>query len=207
MENIRRLIKQSAAALKNGINSPDFWNFIRIMESGNENMPRLGCAKRPMDENIRFGQIPYLHFTATEIAEIIEGGVNPSATNIDALIFVHFFGLMGVYGPMPLEFTSYVFRRSRSHYDNVWRRFLDIINHRFLTLFCRAHSVSEQCLSFDRQNDDSIGDVIKALAGVPPCRDKTNGFNELDERVALNAAQHFSFAVRNRCGLLDTLRS
>ncbi|MDR1948635.1 MAG: type VI secretion system baseplate subunit TssG [Spirochaetaceae bacterium] len=205
MENIRRLIKAASNALKNGTAAPEFWAFIRSLENSNPGLPRLGWAKRPADENIRFGQAPYLHFTATEIAEIIEGG---RQAGVDATIIVYFFGLLGIQGPMPLEFTGYVFRRSRSHYDNTWRRFLDIINHRFLTLFYRAYSTYQQSISFDRPEDDHIGNIIKALAGMPPVKEMKNGaFTERLESIALSSAQHFSFQLKNRYGLLDMLCS
>jgi type VI secretion system protein ImpH len=204
MENIRRLIKSASAALKNNTAAPDFWAFIRDLESGNTRLPRLGFGKRPADENVRFGQAPYLHFTATEIAEIIEGG---RQAGVDATVIVYFFGLLGIQGPMPLEFTGYVFRRSRSHYDNTWRRFLDIINHRFLTFFYRAYSTYQQCMNFDRPDNDNIGNVIKALTGIPPVKDiKTGTFAGPRESIAQSYAQHFSFQLRNRCGLLDVLR-
>jgi type VI secretion system protein ImpH len=204
MENIRRLIKSASAALKNGSAAPDFWTFIRNMESANMRLPRIGFAKRPVDENVRFGQAPYMHFTATEIAEIIEGG---RQAGVDATVIVYFFGLLGIQGPMPLEFTSYVFRRSHSHYDNTWRRFLDIINHRFLTLFYRAYSSYQQCMNFDRPDDNRIGMAIKALAGIPPVKDIKQGtFSERCESIALSYAQHFSFQSKNRCSLLDLLR-
>jgi type VI secretion system protein ImpH len=204
MENIRRIVKTASAALKNNIAAPDFWAFVRDLECGNTRLPRLGYAKRPVDENVRFGQTPYLHFTATEIAEIIEGG---RQAGVDATVIVYFFGLLGIQGPMPLEFTSYVFRRSRSHYDNTWRRFLDIINHRFLTLFYRAYSTYQQCLNFDRPDDDAVGNVIKALAGIPPIRDiKTGTFAEPCDSIGQSYAQHFSFQIKNRYGLLDILR-
>jgi type VI secretion system protein ImpH len=158
-----------------------------------------------MDENVRFGQAPYLHFTATEIAEIMEGG---RQAGVDATVIVYFFGLLGIQGPMPLEFTGYVFRRSRSHYDNTWRRFLDIINHRFLALFYRAYASYQQCMNFDRADDDHIGGIIRALSGLPPVKDKKTGaFPRRSEQIALSAAQHFSFQLKNRCGLYDLLQS
>jgi type VI secretion system protein ImpH len=208
MENIRRLVKLASSALKNNVAAPDFWAFVRNLESSDTRLPRLGFAKRPADENVRFGQVPYLHFTATEIAEIIEGG---RQAGVYATIIVYFFGLLGIQGPMPLEFTSYVFRRSRSHYDNTWRRFLDIINHRFLTLFYRAYSTYQQCMSFDRPEDDYIGNVIKALAGISPGSvtagdTKPRRFSDRCESIAQSYAQHFSFQLKNRYGLLDVLR-
>jgi type VI secretion system protein ImpH len=199
MENVRNSIRKASQRLRNGIGAPDFWGFVRKLENANTSKPRLGYGKNPGEENVRFGQAPYLNFPSTDIAEIIEGGRRAS---VDAVIIVYFFGLLGVNGPMPLEFTNYVFRRSHNYFDNTWRRFLDIIHHRFLSFYYRAYSANQQAISFDRKDEDPISDIIRSLTGLPPDR----GFTERRERIALNSAQHFSLLVKNRWGLEDLLR-
>jgi type VI secretion system protein ImpH len=197
MENVRNSVRKTSQKLKSGMGAPDFWGLVRKIENANSGSPRLGHGKSPGEENLRFGQAPFLNFPAADIAEIIEGG---KRAGVDATIIVYFFGLLGVNGPMPLEFTNYVFRRSHNYSDNTWRRFLDIIHHRFLSLYYRAYAAHQQAISFDRNNDDPITGIVKSLAGLPP------GHTERQERVVLNSAQHFSFAVKNRWGLEDLLR-
>jgi type VI secretion system protein ImpH len=199
MENVRNSVRKASQKLKNGIGAPDFWGFVRALENTNSGGPRLGHGKNPGEENVRFGQTPFLNFPATDIAEIIEGGKH---AGVDATLIVYFFGLLGVNGPMPLEFTNYVFRRSHNYFDNTWRRFLDIIHHRFLSLYYRAFSANQQAISFDRKDDDPISDIIKGLAGLPPGQ----GYTERQDRIVLNSAQHFSFLVKNRSGLENLLR-
>jgi type VI secretion system protein ImpH len=200
MENLRNSIRRASQRLRNGIGAPDFWGLVRKLENANPGKPRLGHGKHPGEENLRFGQTPYLHFPPTDIAEILEGG--GARAGVDATIIVYFFGLLGVNGPMPLEFTNYVFRRSHNYFDNTWRRFLDIIHHRFLSFHYRAFSVGQQAISFDRKDDDPVSDIIRSLAGLPP----GGGFGERQDRIALNSPQHFSLAVKNRWGLEDLLR-
>ncbi|MDR2500381.1 MAG: type VI secretion system baseplate subunit TssG, partial [Treponema sp.] len=199
MENIRNSVKKAVKYLRNSHSAPDFWGFIRKLDNAKASGPRLGHGKTPGEENVRFGQAPYLNFPPTEIAGIIEGG---RQAGVDATVIVYFFGLLGVNGPMPREFTSYVFRRSHNYYDNTWRRFLDIIHHRFLSLYYRAFAANQQALSFDRPDQDPITDIIKALAGFPPGK----GYTERQEQGVLSAAEHFSFLVKNRWGLEDALR-
>jgi type VI secretion system ImpH/TssG family protein len=103
---------------------------------------------------------------------------------------------------MPLEFTNYVFRRSYSQYDHAWRRFLDIIHHRMLTLFYRAAALNEQAISFDRPEDDPVGDLISGLAGMPP--DQVNPGRERE--LFLQNACHFALKTKTRGGLEDLLR-
>ena len=199
MENTGRSVKKAARRLKGNIGAPDFWAFVRALENAQSSKPRLGKAKTPRDENVRFGQKPYLHFPSTDIAEIIEGG---RAAGVDATIILYFFGLLGVNGPMPLEFTNYVFRRSHSHFDNTWRRFLDIIHHRFTTLYYRSYSASQQAMSFDRKDDDPLSFIVKSLAGFSP----DAGTPARQELLILRSAGQFSFPAKNRQGLEDMLR-
>ena len=199
MENPGKSVKKAARRLKSGAGAPDFWAFVRAMENARPSNPRLGKAKNPLDENVRFGQQPYLHFPPTDIAEIIEGG---RAAGVDATIILYFFGLLGVNGPMPLEFTNYVFRRSHNHFDNTWRRFLDIIHHRFVTLYYRSYAAGQQAMSFDRKDDDPLSFIIKSLAGF-----STAGSTpDREEMLILRSVAQLSCASKNRAGLEDMLR-
>lgn len=199
MEDVGKLVKQASRRLRNGTGAPDFFELVRRIEHGRPDFPRLGKAARPTQENVRFGQTPYLHFPPTEIAEIRQGN-----GNVEALIMTYFFGLLGVNGPMPLEFTDYVFQRSHNYYDQTWRRFLDIINHRFLTLFYRAWAENEQAVSFDRKNDDKITDIIRNLAGTPS---DMFGEDRAFPYLTANYVNHFGRLVKSRDSLEEILHS
>ncbi|MDR2746406.1 MAG: type VI secretion system baseplate subunit TssG, partial [Treponema sp.] len=140
MEDLRKLIRSWSQNLRQGVAAPDFWGLVRKLEQNNPGKPRLGYAKYPSDENVRFGQTPHLYFPPSDIAEIIEG----KKVGLDAVVFTYFLGLLGVNGPMPLEFIHYVYQRSRSHYDHAWRRFLDIIHHRMHVFYYRAFAQNQQ---------------------------------------------------------------
>ena len=198
MEDVGKLIKQASRRLRQGAEAPNFFELVRRIERHRPDFPRLGKAFRPTQENIRFGQTPYLRFPATDISDI-----TPMAGDVEALVMTYFFGLLGVNGPMPLEFTSYVFQRAHNCYDPTWRRFLDIIHHRFLTLFYRAWATNEQSVSFDRPNDDAVSDIILALAGTPPDM-KTNGDMPY---LTANYANHFGSVIKSRSSLEEILRN
>ena len=146
MQELRRLITKYSTTLKRGGSEPDFFYLVRLIENLKSQNPKIGFAKEPKDEAVRFGQMPYLNFPATTIHSITEKHDNGE----DALILVYFLGLLGGNGPMPLSTTEYVYGRAKHHYDNSLRRFLDIINHRYIELFYRAFAQNELSVNFDR---------------------------------------------------------
>jgi type VI secretion system protein ImpH len=200
MENdIGKRIKILSRSIRNNGPSPGWFGLVRSLEKARPELPRLGTAAHPRNENVRFGQIPFLRFPPGEIADIGEG----RSAGIDAVIQVYFFGLLGVNGPMPLDFTHYVFRRSNNQFDHTWRRFLDIIHHRFLTLFYRAFARNEQAVSFDRENDDPVTDIFKSLAGLPP----DQAFKDPRQEFHFLGHPHqFGMKVKSRAVLEDILR-
>jgi type VI secretion system protein ImpH len=164
---------------------------VRKLEKSRPDLPRVGYAKHPKEENIRFGQVPYLHFPTSEIADVTEG-----KGDVDASVMVYFFGLLGVNGPMPLEFTNYILQRSRNYYDHTWRRFADIIHHRMLSLFYRAFAVNEQSVCFDR-SDDRFSEIIKSLAGFSP----DFAYGPVSESLILRYADRFGNTVKSKAAL------
>lgn len=199
MADIERYIKQIARKLRQGVNEPDFFEMVRRFEKSNVQHPRIGYASTPEQESLRFGQAPYLSFPTTSIAE-----VRPGNDKYATLVMTYFFGLLGVNGPMPLEFTNFVFQQSHNNYDQTWRRFLDIIHHRFTTLFYRAWAMNEQAVSYDRPKDDMISDIISSLAGFMP---DTSLYKKSTKMMGANFANHYGCMIKNKPALESILRN
>lgn len=199
MADIEKYVKQVARKLRQGINEPDFFEMVRRFEKADVKRPRVGYATLPEQENLRFGQAPYLNFPSTSIAEIRSGN-----DKYAALVMTYFFGLLGVNGPMPLEFTNFVFQQSHNNYDQTWRRFLDIIHHRLTTLFYRAWAMNEQAVSYDRPKDDMITNIISSLAGIMP---DTDVYKITTKMAGANFANFFGCTIKNKYALEAILRS
>lgn len=158
MQDLKRITAKLSNQLKRGKEEPNFFYLLRLIENIRNDLPKIGEARGPEGEAIRFGQTPYLNFPATTISAIQE----THRHNEDLSILVYFFGLLGANGPLPLEMTSYIHQRAIHEYDLGTKRFLDIINHRFLSLFYRAFSKNELPISFDRKAGE-IERVFNAL--------------------------------------------
>lgn len=158
MESVRKTIRYYKRLQKSGRYEVDFFELVRRVEqlSG---MRHVGKSREFKEEPIRFGQLPYLHFPETMIADITE--------KEHLLLLVYFMGLCGNNGPLPLEYTSLAHQRSHNYYDFTIQRFNDIINHRFIGLFYRAWKANEQAVGMGKLDGGLITGIISALAGNP----------------------------------------
>ena len=161
MDDLKRFHKQIASLLSSGKMEPDFFEVVRQFEQQHPELPRIGYARRSSQDAMHFGQTPSLHFSGTVMDSLQEG---PDGT---IRLLVNFFGLCGVNGPMPLEFTSMVFQRSHNHYDRTIQRFLDIVNHPFLRLYYRAYADHTAAICFDRPDDNILEQIFKILLAQP----------------------------------------
>lgn len=197
MQDAKRIISKLSNQLKKGQKEPNFFYLLRLIENCKQDLPKIGFAKSPDEEPLRLGQMPYLKFPSTSIASITETSANK---NEELLVLVYFFGLLGVNGPLPLDITSYIYQRSIHQYDASPRRFLDIINHRLLTLFYRAFSHNEIAVDFDRNNDE-IKNIFKSLTG---------SFNRkasvLSPYFLSSMCRFLSFRARSADGLYQCLK-
>ena len=141
----------------------DFFQAVRQLECVHPDLPRVGHAKRPHRDVVRFGQKVSLGFESSAIEAYSEATAARSSR-----LAVNFFGLLGTNGPMPLSVTEYVYDRLHNHRDRTLPCFLDIFNHRMLSFFYRAWACNQQTVSHDRSQDDWFAFYIGSLFGLGP---------------------------------------
>ncbi len=197
---LKKFIKQISHDIAYGKSEPSFFEIVRRFEQLDESLPKFGYANLPSQEALRFGQEPFLKFPNSDVASIVERNGNASA-----LMFVYFFGLLGSNGPMPLAFTSFVFQRSHNHYDYTWQRFLDIINHRFLTYFYRAWAQNEASVSLDRAEKGLFDYIVRGLAGLPKAL--LDGLSAEQNKAVLGAVSAFKPISKSKDGLETLLEN
>jgi type VI secretion system protein ImpH len=138
-----------------------FYQAARRVECGFRHKPRLGYAVRSGDDPVQFCQEPGLGFAPATLH-----GFEQQKKRSKPRIFVNFLGLLGPQGPMPLHVTEYVHDRKQNHDDHTLARFLDIFNHRMISLFYRAWACHRQTVSHDRPDEDRFSDYIGSLIGM-----------------------------------------
>ncbi|MBX3366331.1 MAG: type VI secretion system baseplate subunit TssG [Phycisphaeraceae bacterium] len=181
----------------------DFLQAVRRLEAAHAERPRVGRSDRISEDPVRFGQEASLAFPPSTISRVVKPDGDHTVSSPRML--VHFMGLLGPNGPLPLHVTEYAHDRELNSRDQTLSRFLDIFNHRMISLMYRAWSVGHQAVSFDRPDEDPFGNYVLSLAGygTPSLQDR--------DRVSDLAKQHFAgrlaIQTRNPEGLAAIISS
>ena len=153
----------SASALQRIAAQPwrfDFYSAMRLIENQHRDKPRLGSARRSVDEPVRLGQEPDLSFAATPLHSLTWD--TPAGK---PRLQVRFFGLFGPNGPLPTHLTEYARQRQIHPGDVTFARFADLFHHRLLLLFYRAWAQAQPTVGLDRPQDDAFSSRVRALIG------------------------------------------
>jgi len=159
--NERRDLDDLLVGLSNNIEALDFISAMRLIESRFPEKPRLGEGARVSDDMVRLSQHISLSFKGPAL-QSFEKTVSGQHGH---RLYCNFFGLLGSNGPMPLHYTGYADQRSRHHSDPTFREFLDLFNHRMLSLFYRASAAFDPAVNHDRPNENNFDVFIGALGG------------------------------------------
>jgi type VI secretion system protein ImpH len=172
----------------------DFFALLRAIECTRPDSQRLGQATRPVDEPIRMGQEASLSFAPSTLAYLRLGreGRPPR-------LGVHFLGMLGPNGPLPIHVTEYARDRQRNAGDHTLVRFLDLFHHRVLALFYRAWANAQPTVQRDRPASDRFVAYLGALFGIgsPAMRDR----DVLPDNAKLYFAGRLVHQGRNAEGL------
>jgi type VI secretion system protein ImpH len=170
-------------ALQSAPHQFDFFDVLRRFECASPQSGRLGRVARPSDEPIRLGQQPSLEFAPATLASFV-----PSSGHTPPRLSVHFLGLLGPSGPLPIHLTEYARDRARNAGDFALVRFLDIFHHRILSLFYRAWADAQPSVSLDRPAEDRFAIYLGSLLGL--------GMSSLRERDGFPDWAKLHFAGR-----------
>ena len=139
----------------------DFFQAVRIIESMRPDAPSVGTTSHPSTEAVRFRSDPTLAFPSSEIA-----GVHfPEGDEDPVEVVVSFLGLAGSQGPLPSPFTELVLDRIGRR-DFGPRDFLDIFNHRLVSLLYRAREKHRVGLRIQSPDEGPVADMGFSLVGI-----------------------------------------
>ena len=137
----------------------EFFQAVALLERLRSDMRAVGQFSSPDDETVRFRVNPRLGFPASEIQELSLKDEGP------AEMMVNFMGLTGPMGILPHPYSEFILERARAK-DRSLAAFLDIFNHRAISLFYRAWQRSRFPVSYATGARDFFTQYLRDLLGI-----------------------------------------
>ena len=134
---------------------------VRILELRQDGGKAVGEGSDPHAEAVAFSSEVGLTFPPSEIVDLRD----PEGEGGRDHLTVAFLGLAGVTGPLPLPFTEQIIKRIRAR-DTAGRDFLDLFNHRLLSLLVRLRRQHRPELRTDPPWESPQGKIFAALIGL-----------------------------------------
>lgn len=137
-----------------------FFQAVRLFERLYPERAPVGRFVTPSKEVVRFAAHASMAFPASQI----QGVEWPEETGAPAVV-VNFMGLTGPQGVLPLYYTELILERLRSK-DHAIRGFLDIFNHRMISLFYQAWEKYRFTIAYERGERDRFSHHLLDLIGL-----------------------------------------
>jgi type VI secretion system protein ImpH len=137
----------------------DFFQAIRLLEKFRPERKPVGQFVHPEAEIAHFRAHPSLAFPASQIQDLEWPEDGP------VRMLVNFMGLIGPEGVLPNPYTSLIIERQRDG-DNTLRDFLDIFNHRIVSLFYRAWRKYRVDVACERGERELFSRHLLSLLGL-----------------------------------------
>lgn len=153
--------------IKEDAPSFEFFQAVALLERLREDKRPVGHFSNPDDEAVRFRANPRLGFPASEIQQLDIKEDRP------AEMMVNFMGLTGPQGVLPHPYSELILERARAK-DHSLAGFLDIFNHRAVSLFYRAWQRSHFQVNYGAGARDLFSQYLLDFIGMgtPGLRDR-----------------------------------
>lgn len=135
---------------------------IRVLETIAPGSVPVGLRNDPSNEALGFRSSLSAAFPASDIDRI---EMPPRSSDRRPIVTVNFLGLAGAFGPLPVALTELVARRARRG-DTASRDFLDIFNHRLISLMMRSWRLFRLALQNTSPEETSFALYLFALLGL-----------------------------------------
>ncbi len=123
----------------------EFFEAVRLLERVSPHRRPVGRDAKPAQEVVRIRSLPSLSFPASAVHEITKADEDSEPPEM----LVNFMGMTGPLGVLPRHYTELLLERMRQK-DQTLRDFLDIFNHRFVSLFYRAWEKYRFPIAYER---------------------------------------------------------
>jgi type VI secretion system protein ImpH len=143
----------------------EFFQSVRLLGRLYADRQPVGAKARPADEIVRFRAHQSLAFPPSSVFGIRA----PREAKHPAEMTIAFMGLTGPQGVLPRCYTELILDRLQAK-DTTLRDFLDLFNHRMVSLFFRAWEKHQCFVGFEQSllkgREDRFAHCLFALAGL-----------------------------------------
>jgi len=141
----------------------DFFQAVRLMRRVFPNRRAVGRESDASREVVRFRTRLSMAFPPSQIHEILQNGDREDDPPPEMV--VSFMGLTGPLGVLPHHYTELLIERVR-HKDRAMWEFLDLFNHRFISLFYRAWEKYRFTVAYELGEDDRFTQHLFDTVGL-----------------------------------------
>ncbi len=172
----------------------NFFQAIKLLEALSPDKVPTGEGTNPDEEVVRLSSRVTLEFPASELQQIVE---DPSGETPPTLV-ANLFGLAGPAGPLPEPDTEMVLDRVWNK-DPAIRDFLDIFNHRLLSLLVRVRKTHDPSFTNVRPSEGRMAHYLYSFFGMSGVQLRNR--LKVDDRCLLFYAGILSHHPRSASGL------
>jgi type VI secretion system protein ImpH len=166
---------------------------LRVLEQAFADRPRFGESRKASDDGARLGNAPHLTFAPSDVTSF------EMSAEQGARLEQHSFGVFGPNGALPLHLSEQAYERRRQQDDATLVDFVNVFQHRLISLFYRAWANSDPATSFDRPQSDRFVMYVGALQGLAP--PEARGRDSVLDYAKLSRAGLFNPQARSAEGL------
>jgi type VI secretion system protein ImpH len=185
----------------------EFFQAVQVLERAAQRTAdtpgrsRVGEDETPRHEAVRFGAYQTVIFPSAAVLD----AKPPTQADVDTRgkppeLAVGFFGLTGASGVLPQHYTDLLIRSLRDKSTSL-RDFLDLFNHRLVSLFHRAWEKYRLPATYERHapDEDPVTSCAMALVGLdmPHLRERL----AVDDEAIVHYAGHYSHWPRSVAAL------
>ena len=172
----------------------DFFQAVRILELLKPGSLSLGETSEPEKEAVRFLSRVAMDFPASEVQDVKP----PAVAGDPPAMTVNFLGLAGAFGPLAHAHTELLMERVRAK-DFTMRDFLDIFNHRLISLMYRVRKLHRVGLATESPEDTRVARYLYSFFGLG--LHELRGRMQMEDRALLYSAGILSQQPRSAAGL------
>lgn len=137
----------------------EFVQIVRILNSLNKETTPLGEGVNPQKESVFFKSNVSFAFSPSDLSRLTYRENGPP------ILHVNFLGIAGAQGPLPAPYAHTLMERVNVK-DTAFRDFLDIFNHRLISLLYRIRKKHRPYLSDTKASHSSIGKLLHTFLGL-----------------------------------------